>query len=140
MYRLMVDTNVLLDLLSADRPLHHEAANLFSAAFEQWNCELFTLASSLKDVYYIYARHYGSESAARHNVRLLSKILTLCACDAELVQRALVCDEPDFEDGLVRCAAERAMLDGIVTRDKAGFETSPVRKLTPLEATILVSA
>lgn len=140
MHRLMVDTNVLLDFIGGDRPAHADAMALFRTAIGHEDCELYALALSLKDVYFIYERHYGSESLARRNVSLLSQLLVLCTCDAELVQLALDCGEPDFEDGLVRCAAERAQLDGIVTRDKPGFGGSPVRKLAPYEAVQLLEA
>lgn len=136
--RLMVDTNVLLDLLSVDRPHHRDARSLFDTGLRLDNCEFYALASSLKDVYYLYRRWYGSEELARRNVTMMAGLLTLCDCDAELVYLALESDEPDLEDGLVRCAAERAQLDGIVTRDAAGFLSSTVRKFNVAEATELL--
>lgn len=138
MPRLMVDTNVLLDLLSKDRALHGQAQALFMEAIGHNDNELFTLASSLKDVYYLIRRHYGSEAEARCAVSKLVEVVSLLSCDGELVQLALDSDEPDFEDGLVRRAAERVQLDGIVTRDKAGFLGSAIPKLTVSEAVDLI--
>lgn len=140
MRRLMVDTNVLLDLLSKDRPLHGQAQVLFIEAVDHDDNELFALASSLKDVYYLMRRHYGSEVGAPRAVSKLVEVISLLSCDGELVQLALGSDEPDFEDGLVRCAAERVQLDGIVTRDKSGFSASAVPKLTIAEAIDLVQS
>lgn len=138
MSRLMIDTNVLLDLISADRPSHAEAYALFAAAVARPDCRLYALASSLKDVYFVYERHYGSEESARRKVALLTELLELCACDGELVRTALKTNEPDFEDALVRCAAERMRLDGVVTRDKDGFAGSLVPKMSAVEAAALL--
>lgn len=140
MCRLMVDTNVLLDLVSPDRQSHVQAKGLFVAAVNNEGCELLALASSLKDVYYLMHRHYGSEVDARRAIRKLVELVSLLSCDAELIGRAIDGDEPDFEDGLVRCAAERVMVDSIVTRDKSGFLGSAIPKLTPAEATALVAS
>ena len=129
MYRLMLDTNILLDLVSADRPAHQEAVALFISAVSRSACRLHALASSLKDVYFIYERHYGSETDARQKVALLCELLELVDCTSETVQRALASDEPDLEDGMVRVAAEQIAANAIVTRDKPGFANSTVAKV-----------
>lgn len=130
--KVMVDTNVLLDIVSADRPAHDVAKAAFAAALSS-SCELVAATSSLKDVYYVYARHYGKEADARRVVSLLSRTIVLCALEPRHIRMALESDEPDFEDGLVRAMAEAEGCDCILTRDAKGFIGSSARRVEPDE-------
>lgn len=137
MSRLFLDTNVLLDLVVANRPCHKDAVALFEAAFSHgW--ELAALISSLKDVYFVYERHHGTEAQARQAVMLLREML----CTVELTNRvfdtAARSDEPDLEDGMVRTAAQACGAVAIVSRDEEGFLLSPIPKLSPFAARQLV--
>ena len=125
---LLLDTNVIIDALAPGRPEGAAARSLIAEALGRDDVELAVLASSLKDFYFIYERHYGSEPEARRQVRLLRTLATLVDLTGGVVDRALGSDEPDFEDGLVRAAAEGIGADLIVSRDAAAFAGSPVSR------------
>ncbi len=139
MPKVMVDTCVLIDALAPGRPSHEDARELFSRALASGEKNLLALASSLKDAYYILCRHYRDEPTARKAIAAMANALELIACDADLVKASLRSNEPDFEDGLVRAAAERVSADGVVTRDERGFVGSSCQKLTIRQATELFS-
>lgn len=131
MCRLLIDTNVLLD---ASMPLRPESADA---------CEVLKLcngngefgmacALSFKDVYYIIGKRYG-EAEARNAVRNLMGLLAIAPVDAEVLDMAARSNEPDFEDGIVRAAAELNGADFIITRDKAAFAKSKVRAVSASE-------
>lgn len=98
------------------------------------------LASSLKDFYLVYERHYGSELEARRQVRLLRTLATLVDLTGDVVDRALTSDEPDFEDGLVRAAAVGIGADLIVSRDAAAFVGSSVAREDAVSALAWIRA
>lgn len=123
MHRLLVDTNVLLDGVVASRPQHSEARGLMSAARAS-GYELWVLASSLKDAYYLLCRHYRDETSARAVISAIRGGTCLAPLTADVVDDALSSDEPDFEDGLVRAAAESLGCVAIVSRDSAAFTRS----------------
>lgn len=121
MHRVMVDTNVLIDLVSSTRPAHGRTVAAVSALLVAGDFEGCVLSSALKDVYYVYCRHYGNEPSARRAVRELRRMFMLVNLTPAVVDAALDSDEPDFEDGLVRAAAELSGCDFLLTRDAPGF-------------------
>lgn len=132
MRRVLVDTNVLIDLVSETRPSNRETVAAVRAALAS-GVDLLALASSLKDVYDVYERHYGSESDARRAVALIMDLFRIVDLTASVAAAALVSVEPDFEDGLVRETAVVHGCDALLTRDAPGFLEAPFRKLTAAE-------
>ena len=55
------------------------------------------------------------------------------AVDESLCRHAIVSDEPDFEDGIVRACAESVGADFIVSRDARAFRTARIRRLSAQE-------
>ena len=133
MRRLMFDTNILIDYLISSRPQHIEAVNILRLVITHDDTALL-LASSLKDAYYICHRHYCDEQAARSSIIHASQVFELAALDGRTIDAALISNEPDFEDGLVRAAAETAGCAYIISRDKAAFANSNCKCLSATEA------
>lgn len=125
MMRAFLDTNILLDACSNDRPEHASAFALLAARADGL-IAISVLSSSLKDVYYVYCRHYGSEARAREIVRGFCDMSEIVDLTGAIVRGAVDGSEPDFEDGLVREAALAAGADVLVTRDAAGFKGMPI--------------
>jgi hypothetical protein len=59
--------------------------------------------------------------------------LRIIAVDVALLQAAVAIGGRDLEDNLQIACATAAKLEGIVTRDPAGFAHSPVAVLTPTQ-------
>lgn len=134
MDRVLLDTNVILDLLSFDRPGHAEAQAFLERALDEEGLEVVIAASSLNDAYHILRRHYSSEEWARDDIATLRRLFTVAELTLEVVDRALASDEPDFEDGIIRATAELVGARAIVSNDRAAFRTSPVPRRSPAEA------
>ena len=130
--RVLLDTNVLLDYLDARRAEHATARELLHALLASGAAPVAP-ASSYKDVYYVLRRSLGSEPAARELVRGLVECVPVTAVDlrGSDLAPAIVSDEPDFEDALVRQLAERERLAAIVTRDASAFASSHVPVFAP---------
>lgn len=128
MDRLLVDTNLLLDIADDERPGSEEAAMLFELAADDKVVCLVT-ASSLKDFYFI-ARKVMDDEIRREWIGLFADAFEVIGLGAAEVARALTSDEPDFEDGLVRAAAELSGCSNIVSRDEKAFVNSSVPRVT----------
>ncbi len=124
MHRYLVDTNVLIDLAVETRPSHAAAMDVISCARRRADIELALFMPSLKDAYYVMHRHYKDEKTARGLARGLCAMFVGVGMDKELAELAFACDEPDFEDGLVRVAAEVSGCEGIISRDVAAFRNA----------------
>ena len=131
MYRLFLDTNILLDCVDPHRE-HHAAARALLARCNGGGDLGLASSHSLKDVYYIMNKLYD-EPSARRAVQLLSELVVIGPIGAEETLVALDSNEPDFEDGLVRACAELNDADFIISRDGEAFEKAPLRRLTAEE-------
>lgn len=131
MHRLLLDTNVLLDAVLPNRPERAETHEILSLCNGEGDLGI-ACCLSLKDVYYITSKRYD-EPTARKAVEWLTKLLVIGPISTEECLDALVSNEPDYEDGLIRACAELNDVDFIITRDKDAFEGSRVRSLTSRE-------
>lgn len=84
---------------------------------------------SLKDAYYLLTRQFD-EPTGRAAIKYLLDLLVVLPFDGEGCLIAVESNEPDFEDGMIRATAELNDVSFILTRDKAAFNNSTVRKIT----------
>jgi predicted nucleic acid-binding protein len=135
--RILVDTNVVLDVILAREPWAGEARPVY-AARDAGQVELLVLASTLTDVYYIARKQVGRDRA-HTSVRECVRVYTILPLTRELVERALTRNSGGFEDDVQMVAAEVERLDYLMTRDTQDFSGSPVPALTPAEIAALVA-
>lgn len=136
MYRILLDTNILLDSVIPNRPQHDEALALLKWCNGSGDYD-FAAATSFNDAYYVLCRAYD-EAIAREALENLLGLVAVAPVSAEECDRSLRSNEPDFEDGLVRACAELNGADLIVTRDKDAFAGSKVRSVTAKEFLLTV--
>ena len=125
--RVFLDTNVLIDIIVAERDDHGAAQALFDAATSS-RLDACVCPLSLKDAYYIATKAVG-EPAARKWVEALLAAFEVADVTRATCEEALSCGEGDFEDGLVRAAAVSSLADVIVTRGATAFATAPFERL-----------
>ena len=130
-HRLLFDTNILLDVIVSSRSQSKEARRVLELCNGGGDMG-FACSLSLKDTYYVLTKQYG-EQRARALVEALMDTLIIAPVSAEECDLSLQSDEPDFEDGLVRAAAELNDIDFIITRDGDAYRRSTVRSLTAAE-------
>ena len=130
----LLDSNALVYWLYPSSPYHDEVSTFLEAAFER-GCDVFLLSSCLNEVYYALHTHYMDEATARTCIATASEVFELVDLTTALVTQALASNEPDYEDSLVRAAAESLEVDAIVSYDKKAFRGSHIPKRTAGEAT-----
>ncbi len=129
--RVLLDTNVILDLLLEREPWRAEAMAIAEASADG-RIQPHVSASSITDVFYISRRLVGV-AKARRVVRACLDTLQVISVTRDLLDAADRRVGNDYEDNLqVECAIA-ARLDAIVTRDPKGFEGSPIPVMTPAE-------
>jgi predicted nucleic acid-binding protein len=138
MPRVLLDTNIWLDFLEANRTNHSLVESLISELYDQ-DYELCIVATSIKDIYCILTRHL-SEKQARSCVGVLLKTTTLLTVDATVLEGAYSSSEPDLEDGIIRVCAEGSNIVFLITRDREGFKDLEVLKVEPSEMLEILKA
>jgi predicted nucleic acid-binding protein len=132
--KVLLDTNVVLDLLLAREPWRIEAEAIAHAGADG-QILAHVGASSISDVFYI-SRKLAVAEQARRIVRACLDTLQIVAVTREILVAADQRAGDDFEDNLqVECAVA-AGLEAIVTRDPDGFHASPIPAISPTELLI----
>lgn len=127
--KLLLDTNVLLDIFMRREPYYDASAQVVYACERGQFTGGFTTLSACNIVYAL-RKQLGNEQtieAMRQLVRIIEPIGTSVA---SLLQ-SLENPQTDFEDTVQsRCALEWNA-DSIITRDKSGFASCTIPVLTP---------
>ena len=131
MIRVLLDTNVVLDVLLDRRPWSVQASAIWQAHLQNRIAAHLT-ATSVTNVFYV-ARRYAGRDPAWQAIRACLDQLYVIAVGANELQAAARLGGGDFEDALQAACAEAAGLDAVVTRDPAGFAGATVAVLAPAE-------
>ena len=127
--KLLIDTNVLLDVFLCREQFVADAKKLF--IMKQFrDAELWIAAQSYTDLYYVGAKAHGSA----HMQEILKEVfplLNICSIDGVDISNALSEQWEDFEDCLIWRAAKKIKADYIVTRNTTDFIRSDIPVLTP---------
>ena len=150
--RVLVDTNVWLDQFLPGRPHAKESRRFVDRAVEA-DVDLAYAAGSLKDVFHLVdhetkrlvreergALSQSDASAAQEYawgcIEAIQDLASPVGMDLIDIRKASIWRRPnaDFEDNLVRAAAERLEADLVVTWDKGMLAKSFVPTVTPADA------
>lgn len=131
MKRILIDTNIALDLLLAREPFVSDALHLFALA-EQHQLELYLSTDSLSTIFYIIKKN-KDVGTAREAISKLLDYVTLCHLDEHAVIRGMALDFTDIEDAFICAVAIRSDADLILTRNIKDFSGSPLPVLAPQE-------
>ncbi|GIK43166.1 MAG: DNA-binding protein [Chloroflexota bacterium] len=134
MMRILLDTNVVLDVLLNREPWVIEAKALWQA-HEDGNLVGYLTASTLTDIFYV-ARRLTSLDLAYRAIRLCFDTFEICPVDRQTLSLALNLPGTDFEDNLQVACARLTGLDAVVTRNSEDFKDAPVAILSPAEVLV----
>lgn len=132
--RVLLDTNVVLDVLLKRAPWMKEAEVIWQAGLDG-KLQCFISASVITDIYYITSKILGKQGA-RQIVRDCLDAMTVVAVDKGMLEMAYASATPDFEDALQITCAATEQLDAIVTRDTTDFSHSTIAILSPTELVV----
>lgn len=129
--KVLIDTNLVLDLLLNRKPFVAKAVQVFKQA-EKGHIEAYLTANSVTDIVYILRKAYSGDQIKENlqNMFGFIKIMNVTASD---IIGAFKLDMPDYEDALLVQCAKAASIDYIVTRNKKDFNDCPVECLSPEE-------
>jgi predicted nucleic acid-binding protein len=129
MKRVLLDTNIIIDLLAKREPYDQDARILFSLADKE-KVKLFTSALSIANVSYVLLRKRKPEEA-KQILRKLKLLFGILSLDEKVINLALNDNEfNDFEDGLQYYSALENNIEIIVTRNLKDFENSKLPVMT----------
>lgn len=132
MSRLLIDTNIVIDLLSKRDKFYDEAADLFSRA-DKKELQLTISSLTFANTNYILSK-LKSPKEARAILRKFKVLVELLSLDDKITELALSDDDfTDFEDALQYYSAIENQVEAIITRNKKDFKKSKIPVLTANE-------
>ncbi|MDP4227051.1 MAG: PIN domain-containing protein [Bacteroidota bacterium] len=129
MSKILIDTNIVIDLLAKREPFYKSAAQLFSLADKQ-KLELSISSLTFANTNYVLSRLKSTQEAREilRRFRVLIKVLQL---NDKLIDLALNdTNFKDFENGLQYYTAIENEQDIIITRDLKDFKESKIPVMT----------
>jgi predicted nucleic acid-binding protein len=131
MKRLLLDTNIILDIALKRKPHFDLSSKIFELIDKKLIIGYIT-ASTVTDIYYISRKEKGNEIAIEFISNLI-EIVDVIGIDKSTIVKALKSNLKDFEDAVQVSAAENNEIEIIVTRNKSDFLNSGFEILTPKE-------
>lgn len=129
--RVIVDTNVVLDVLLARLPFVKPAASVF-ALVEQSKIAASLCATTLTTVDYLLVQSLPL-AQARQIIRDLLKLFEIAPVNRSVLERALDSRIEDFEDAVLEQAGRLNGAEAIITRNTKDFRKSSIKALEPTE-------
>lgn len=129
--RVLLDTDVILDLLLDRAPFADAAAALW-LAHEREQLNAYIAAITPINLFYI-ARKLRNEQAARQAVVELLATLNVCAIEQGTLNSAPSLPFRDYEDAVQHAAASAAGLEAIITRNVEDYSAATLPIFTPNE-------
>ena len=130
--RLMIDTNIFLDVL-AERELFFKDSKAVLDLCENKRVQGFLSASSATDIFYLIRRQLHSVDLAYKALGSVLDIAKVLTVTNEDVLNAYLQRASDFEDCLLATCAKANQCDAIVTRNKKDFLSFGITLFSPEE-------
>lgn len=128
--RLFLDTNIILDLLTAREPFKVDAERLFSLA-DAGKVKLFVATQTIATAYYLMNKTMKSEEV-RSALQKLLTIVHVCDTSHKSTVRAINdVSFSDLEDSLQHQCAIQSKASILVTRNDKDFKRSSISVMTP---------
>lgn len=130
--RILIDTNVILDILQKREPFFADSYRALRKAIES-DSECLLSASAATDIFYMLRKALGSAQQAKEQIEQLAQLVSFADVQGMDIHTALMREMPDFEDAVVDAVAERNGASYILTRNIKDFAGSVVPAILPVD-------
>jgi predicted nucleic acid-binding protein len=129
--KILLDTNIVLDVLMDRMPFADAAVELFSKV-EDGAIIGYLCGTTITTVYYLASKTLGAARAQKEIKKLIS-LFEVAPVNRIVLEAALISDFNDFEDAVIHEAACHVGTDAIVTRNPKDFNKSRISIYTSEE-------
>ena len=130
--RVLIDTNVILDILQKREPFFTDSYRALRWALEN-DAECLISASAATDIFYALRKSLGSAQQAKEHIDQLAQVVSFADVQGMDIHTALIRAMPDFKDAVVDAVAERSGASYILTRNIKDFTGSVVPAILPAD-------
>lgn len=134
--RILLDTNIILDIAIGRVPHLADSADIFRK-IDNESIYGFVTATTITDIYYVAKREKGHQTTIDFISNLI-EIVDVIGIDREIVIASLVSDFADFEDAIQSVSSRLNGIDYIITRNQKDFIKSEISAVSPKELLALL--
>lgn len=124
MDKLLIDTNIVIDLLTKRKEFFLEAQRVFTLG-DKKKADLYISSLTLANTYYLLSKQFTSAEARKILMRF-KVLVNVLSMDDKIMELALTSDFKDFEDAIQYYTAIENGLDIIITRNQKDFKLSKI--------------
>jgi predicted nucleic acid-binding protein len=136
--KILLDTNIVLDVLMDRMPFSDAAVELFSKV-EDGTSIGYLCGTTITTVYYLAAKTVGAPRA-QEEIKKLLNLFEVAPVNRHVLESALVADFDDFEDAVIHEAACHVGAEAIVTRNQKDFKKSRISVYSSEEMAKIVAS
>ncbi len=129
--RVIVDTNVVLDVLLAREPFVDSAVAVFRLA-EMSLVDAYLCATTVTTIDYLLEKALPKPEARKALSGLIS-LFEIAGVNRPVIERALASKINDFEDAVLEEAGKMVGADVVITRNAKDFSVSDLKIFEPTE-------
>jgi predicted nucleic acid-binding protein len=129
--KILIDTNVVLDVLQARIPFYDASKRLLAAA-ETGRIEGMIAAHTVTTLFYLISKD-KSTAQAHATITNLLQFLKVASVDQSTIEQALNLSYQDFEDAVQMISAIQSKCDFLVSRNKDDFKPALLPVISPVD-------
>ncbi len=129
--KVLLDTNIVLDLMLKREPFCNSAKEIFSL-IENRDIVGYLSASTITTIHYLVSKSFD-KAKAEEIIDDLLLLFEITDINKPVLIDAVKNSGVDFEDSVIYTSAKFCDIDIIITRDKRGFKNSTILTLQPKE-------
>ena len=130
--KLLIDTNVILDILLKREPFFEDSYQAIRTAIDN-NDECYISVTAATDIFYILRKALQSAEQAKEYLGSLARLAEFTDVLAVDALDALSSEVADYEDAVVEAVADRIGADYILTRNVKDYLNAKIPAVTPTE-------
>ena len=130
--KLLIDTNVILDILLRREPYYESAAKVVVLS-EKSFITCYVSASAVTDIYYIVQRELKNKESIINLLTKLFETFRIVAVSEANIHEALDLKWDDFEDCVQYTSGKSINANYIITRNAKDFTKSQITAMSPKE-------
>lgn len=131
MIKILIDTNVIIDIALEREPFVNDAKKIIKL-IEKQKIKAYISATTVTDIYYITRQKTSHEQVINFFENLFVFVHVL-SVNENIITKAMKQENKDFEDAVQIETSKQNNISVIITRNKKDFENSGLKIFSPDE-------
>ena len=131
MRKVFLDSDVVLDFLTKRKPFVEESMRIFEYSARK-ELEIYISSLSINNIHYVVSK-LESIKKSKDKIGILLNLVEILPVGKSTIEKSLLSDFKDFEDGLQNFCAEEGEMNILITRNIRDYTKSNLSIQTPKE-------